>query len=145
MRSEKDSEGSEFSYPERREMPFTAAAVAEELSAKVKDAVASEPEGSVKARLRAAARRIGLPIGRIQDYLYGEVRCPPAHEADRIRAYYKAAQKLLEARHAYEQRRQDILRNNPNLARFVPGPLAVDGITAEAEAATRSELARHRR
>lgn len=144
MISEKDSGRSELSATGSRKMPFTAAAVSEELTSAVKELVQAAPEPSTKARLRSVARHIGLPIGRVQDYLYGEVRCPPAHEADLIRAYYKAAEKLVKARRDYDQLRQRFLSEHPSLARFAPRGLSEDTISAEAEAAATSELARRR-
>jgi len=102
-------------------MPFTAAAVSEEITSAVKVLVKASPGLSVKERLRTLARHIGLPVGRVADYWYGEVRCPPAHEADLIRAYYKAADELVNAKAEHEKRFSDFIRNHPNLAFLVPG------------------------
>lgn len=66
-------------------MAFTAEAVRAELTAHVKDTVRSSPGDTVKERLRSAARVLGIPFGRVQDYWHGEVRRIEAHEADRIR------------------------------------------------------------
>lgn len=126
-------------------MSFTAEAVRERLTEQVKEIVEVSPGNSVKERLRTAARYLGMPFSRVQDYLYGEVRLPPAHEADQIRAYYQAARELVEARNAYEERRSRFLRNHPNFARFVPSALEDDELSAEAGAAAASELARRYR
>lgn len=56
---------------------------------------------SVKARLRATARTMGLPAGRLADFYYREARRVEAHEADRIRACAaKAARRELIRREA---------------------------------------------
>lgn len=123
-------------------MAFTAEAVSAELTASIKTLVEVEPGGTVKERTRSTARHLGMPFGRIRKYFYGEVVCPPAHEADQIRAYYNAAQELIEARKAYEKLRGDFLRDNPSLARFAPGPLKDTDISNAARLAAESELAR---
>lgn len=116
-------------------MAFTAEAVRDELTGNVKALVDSAPGATVKERLRSAARYLGLPFSRVQDYWHGEVRRIEAHEADQIRAYYQAAQELIEARQAYDQLRRDFLQNHPRLSRLVPGPLEADEVSAAAEAA----------
>lgn len=63
----------------------SAAQVRAECSTLVREIVDAAAGFSVKARLRGAARLIGLPIGRVTDFYYREVRRVEAHEADRIR------------------------------------------------------------
>lgn len=111
----------------------TAAAVRAEMIGKVRQLAGTSTETSVKGRLRALARHLGLSPGRTAKYWYGLIPCPPAHEADQIRAYYKAAQELIEARAAYEKRRENFLRDHRNLAFVVPDPIAdVAGATTPA-------------
>lgn len=101
----------------------TAAAVRAEMTGKVRQLAGTSTETSVKGRLRALARHLGLSPGRIAKYWYGLIPCPPAHEADQIRAYYQAAQELIEARAAYEKRRDNFVRDHRNLAFAVPSPI----------------------
>lgn len=126
-------------------MSYTAEAVAQELTGIVKELVHAAPEITVKARLRAVARHIGIPFGRAQNYLYSEIRCPPAHEADQIRAYYESAKQLIEAKNAYENARQEFLGRHPMLGRFAPRSIARSELLAEAEAVASSKLAPSRR
>lgn len=125
-----------------RHMAQAAEAVREKTTAQVRELVRLAPGDSVKSRIGAAARGIGLPACRIAKMWYGLARRIEAHEADQIRAYYKSAQKLIEAREAYEQLRQQLLANRPGLARFVPGPLAEDDVSAAAEVAAASKFGR---
>src|SRR6185437_7035837 len=62
------------------------------------------PEGSVKARLHWAARILGLSVGLVSDFLYGEARRVEAHEADHIRARYDLARQQYRERIAAEDR-----------------------------------------
>jgi len=137
-------EGEKIPSARKDRMAFTAEAVRDELTANIKELVGASPGGTVKERLRSAARYLGLPFSRVQDYWHGEVRRIEAHEADQIRAYYKAAKELIEARADYERRRQEFLRTHPRLARFAPAALAEDEISAEATAAAASELSRRK-
>jgi hypothetical protein len=75
-------------------MTFTADSVRSDLTECVKDTVRNSPGETVKGRLRSAARFLGLPIGRVQDFWYGEVRRIEAHEAIQIR------ERTLEAKRA---------------------------------------------
>ena len=68
---------------------FSPEAVRAELSARIRELVEASPGLTVKARLRAAARALGLPPGRVTRFFYREVRRVEAHEADWIR--YRAA------------------------------------------------------
>lgn len=130
-------------------MPPTAAAARQEATGKIRELAATSTEPSVKGRLRAIARHLGLDVGRVAKYFYGLVSCPPAHEMDRIRAYYSAAQELIEARIAYEKQRESFLRDHPNLAFAVPGPIHAPEAAAPAAAlmahAVAEKSARQRR
>jgi hypothetical protein len=145
MGAEKLSTGADVLLTESCEMQITAAAVAEELTSEVREIVNSEPDTSVKGRLRSAARHLGMPFEKVQNYWYGEIKCPPAHEDRTITAYYKSAQKLIKARREYEALRQSLLEDYPRLARLVPPPLRDTKLSNEAEAAARSELAKDRK
>jgi hypothetical protein len=142
--AENPSEDSESFSNGSREMTFTAQAVSEELTGNVKSLVEASPELSIKGRLRAVSRRIGLPISRIEDYWYGEVRRPPAHEADQIRAYYKSATKLIQARQDYDQFIQEALSSDTRLGLFLPPTLDKSRGEIRAEAAVASEMKRKR-
>lgn len=122
-------------------MSCSAEGVRTELSAAVRDLVASTPGATVKARLRAAARALGLPTGRVTDFYYREVRRVEAHEADRIR--YRAAEAkrremwLAQLEAEYQQRRAEFLDSAPDfMARLVPPAL---GDAREPEATSGKE------
>jgi hypothetical protein len=76
---------------------FTAEAVIADLTLEVRQTVAdaAPPSATVRARLRSAARLLRLPIGRVADWFYGEVRRVEAHEADQIRHYAAEQRKKL--------------------------------------------------
>lgn len=125
-----------FKYrSENSDMAFTAEAVREEMQGHISSLVALVPEGSRKTALSYAARVLGLPFGRVRSLYYGEARRIDAHEADKVRAYVQAAQKLIDARADYERQRLDFLAANPALARFAPGPLPRTQALEEAEQA----------
>ncbi|MGD9613772.1 MAG: hypothetical protein AB7H90_01095 [Alphaproteobacteria bacterium] len=79
-------------------MTFSADAVRSELTEDVKYTVRHSPGETVKARIRSAARALGLPMGRVQDYWYGEVRRVEAHEAIQIKERSLAAKQARLAR-----------------------------------------------
>lgn len=109
---------------ERREMSFTAEAVRSEMRQRVRDITALAPEDSRKAALRFTASVLRLPYDRVRRLFYGEARRVEAHEADQIRAYCEAAQKLIDARAKYEAERAEFLRSaRPSLARLSPPSL----------------------
>ena len=110
--SEKPSEGAEMS--------FTAEAVANEMRGHVGAVVALSPNTNRKAALNFAARVLGLPFSRVKYLFYGEARRIEAHEADRIRAYLKAAEELFLARGEYEAMRRSFVAAHPALARLAP-------------------------
>jgi len=86
-------------------MSFTAEAVRTEMSGRISNVVrVYSPEGSVKARLDWASRILGLSVGRVSDFLYGEARRVEAHEADQIRARYDLAYEQYRARRIAEYR-----------------------------------------
>ena len=107
-------------------MTITADATRAEIRQRVLDIAALAPEDSRKAALRFTASVLGLPFARVKRWYYDEVRRVEAHEADQIRAYFDAAQKLIQARADYEALRREYLATaHPSLARFAPG--ALDG------------------
>lgn len=55
-----------------------------------------------KLALQRAAHALQIPENRVKALFYGEARRIDAHEADNIRAYIKAAEKLIQARAQYE-------------------------------------------
>lgn len=121
---------------------YTPEATRAEMQQRVKDVAAIAPEQGRKAALAYAARLLGLPAGRVKAIYYGEARRIDAHEADQIRAYYQAAQALIEARHDYETRRSNFLRDHPRLAWIYPPALGGGELSAEAAAAAASGLAK---
>jgi hypothetical protein len=134
-----------FFSTEDGKMPFTAEAVREELTGRVRELARTSPEESVKGRLRWLARHIGLPASRIAKYWYGLVPSPPAHEADQIRAYYTAAQELIRARQEYEKRRGELLQTHSRMAFLAPPALCDTAISNEAMAAVETAAARRNR
>lgn len=111
--------------PSERAVSFTVEGVRAEMRQHVRTVADLAPEDSRKAALRFAANVLRLPFARVKAYFYDEVRNVPAHEADQIRAYVEAAEKLIEAKHQYEAIRREYLATaHPSLARFTPGELA---------------------
>ncbi len=78
-----------------------------ELRELVKATVRRSPGLNVRERLRAAARVLRLPVGRVTDWYYGEVRRVEAHEADAIRQFALSARQSEIAR---MERQLDALR-----------------------------------
>jgi hypothetical protein len=77
----------------RRYRPAEAAeAVRNEITGTIRDLVEKAPGGNRKARLTAAARSLGIAVGRVTDFFYGEARRVDAHEADRIRDHARQAE-----------------------------------------------------
>lgn len=120
-------------------MSVTAEAVRVEMQGHLKTVADLAPSTNRKAALAWAARAIGLPPARIRSLFYGEARRVEAHEADQIRAYVKAAEKLLGARQDYEQKRRDFLRDHPNLVRLIPREVRDDALSRAARAAIAEE------
>ncbi len=116
-------------------MSFTAEAVCAEMQGHVQRVAALAPEDSRKAALTFTARVLRLPIARVKALFYGEARRIEAHEADQIRAYVQAAEKLITARADYEALRQQYLAANSDADRAVPGPLARTQTVEDAETA----------
>ena len=114
--SEKSSEQKEFHSPLKGgSMSFTAEAVRLEMSDRVQDVVRRSPGETVKARLNAAARVLGLSVGRVGDFFYGEVRRVEAHEAEQIRANHEVAkqQQLARAEAEYRRLQAEVVREAP--------------------------------
>lgn len=108
-------------------MSFTAEATREEMQQHLRDVVALAPEDSRKTALAFAASLLKLDFERARALYYGRARRIEAHEADQIRAYVQQAETLIQARHEYEQRRQEFLANAPRfMARLAPPALAED-------------------
>lgn len=107
-------------------MSFTAEAVRLEMSERVQETVRFSPGDTVKARLRSAARMLGLSVGRVADYVYGEVRRVEAHEADQIRAYHTEAKRrrLAQLENEYRRLRAEVVAEAPaGLAVLAPPSL----------------------
>ena len=111
---------------ERRHMS-DAATVRDDLFQKVRDVV-SLSDGNRKAAIAFAAKALNLPFDRVRRLYYGQARRIEAHEADQIRAYVAAAEKLIQARADYESQRQAFLKYNPTLCRLVPNAPAADEV-----------------
>ena len=138
---ERRSEVSEFkshNYDFRSEMSdatFTADAVRKEMRGHVEAVASLAPNDSRKAALAFAAKLLRLPFGRARSLYYGEARRIDAHEADQIRAYVAAAQKLIQARADLEALRDEFVAHaSPALACLAPRELAADEVSREAEA-----------
>lgn len=124
-------------------MAFAAETVNAELIGAVKETVSASPGATVKARLRAAARFIGLPIGRVQDYWYGEVRRIEAHEAELIRARARQAKlaKLARLEAEYRKLQAEVVAEAPaGLGWLAPPALGEE--TVELTAPDRAEARR---
>lgn len=118
---------------ERRHMS-DAVAVRDEMQQRVRE-VAALADGNRKAALAFAAKVLSLPFDRVRRLYYGQARRIEAHEADKIRAYVTAAQKLIQARAEYEALRSEFVANaHPALVRLAPRELAEDEVSREAEA-----------
>jgi hypothetical protein len=120
--SEKESESTDSSS-ERKGMTFTADSVNADIRRMVIETVEGVGRGSVKSRLRAAAKLLGLTIGRVRRYHYGEVRHIPAHEAFNIikRAEQAKRDQFERDRIKYEARRLAFANSAPSLlARLLP-------------------------
>lgn len=115
VRSEFPSASADLSSARKdKPMSFTAEAIRVEMTDRVQETVRYSPGSSVKARLTAAARLLGLSVGRVADYVYGEVRRVEAHEADTIRANHEVARKHFLAFEAeYRRKRDEMVRRAP--------------------------------
>lgn len=126
--SEKESASTD-SLSAGKDMTFTAEAVNADIRRLVVETIEGVGHGSVKTRLRAAARSLGLTMGRARRYLYGEVRQIPAHEAFNIikRAEQARLEKFERDRITFEASRFQTLNLAPSrLAWLVPpavGPI----------------------
>lgn len=108
-----------------KQMSFTFEAVRDEMRGHVRAVAALAQEDGCKSALSFASRVLGLPFWRVKKLYYGEANRIDAHEADQIRAYVQAAEKLIQARADYEAKRAQFLAEaHPALGRMVPPPLA---------------------
>lgn len=111
------------------DVTFTAEAVNADIRRMVVETVEGVGHGSIKSRLRAAARLLGLTIGRVRRYHYGEVRLIPAHEAFNIikRAEQAKRDRFERDRIKFEAQRLEFANSAPSyLAWLLPpavGPL----------------------
>jgi hypothetical protein len=109
------SESEEFCSARKERMSFTAEAVNTEITGLVRDIISGSSGETVKARLRSAARSLGLGVSRVADYYYGEVRRIEAHEADQIR--YKAPiaqhEQMLRMHREYMAKRAKVASRTP--------------------------------
>lgn len=94
---------------------------AQVVNAEIRRAVVETIEGirgavSVKARLRTAAKLLGLPVGRVRDFHYNRVRLIPAHEAFQILKLAQEAKRAKFARlqHEYEALRLEMANTAPS-------------------------------
>lgn len=119
-----------------------AAAVRNEMQQRVRE-VAALAEGNRKAALAFAARVLNMDFDRVRRIFYGQARRIEAHEADQIRAYVTAAQKLIQARAEYEALRKEFVTNaHPALVRVSPSKLAEDEVSQAAQEAVVADKAR---
>lgn len=120
---------------ENSKMSFTAEAVRDEMQEHVRAVAALGPADNRKAALQFAAKVLCLPFSRVHCLFYGKARRVEAHEADQIRAYVQATEKLIQARAKYEADRKAFLEAHPSMGRFAPGPLAEPAVPEAAAAA----------
>lgn len=101
---------------------FTAEAVIAALAGEVRQTVAASPGATVRVRLRSTARLLRLPVSRVGDWFYGEVRRVEAHEADQIRHYAAEARRRLARREReYSRIRAELVDHAPaGVARLAP-------------------------
>lgn len=112
-----------------------AATVRDEMQQRVRE-VAALAEGNRKAALAFAAKVLNMPFDRVRRLYYGQARRIDAHEADQIRAYITAAQKLIQARADYEAQRRDYLAHaHPALVCLAPRELGADEVSQAAQEA----------
>lgn len=80
--------------------------------------------GSIKSRVRDAARLLGLPVVRVRDYYYNRVRRIEAHEAFQIIRKAEAAERLQfeRMRISFEARRLARLNSVPSRLAFLVPP-----------------------
>lgn len=121
---------------ENSEMSSAAEAIRSEMRERVRLVAALSPEPRRKAALRFAAMVLRLPHDRVRRLFYGEARRIEAHEADQIRAYVAAAEKLIEARERYEAERRALLAEaHQGVVRLAPRALGSKTLQACEEAA----------
>jgi hypothetical protein len=96
--------------PQTQVRRFTAEAVIDKLRLEVRQTVAASPGATTRARLRSSARLLRLPIGRLADWFYGEVRRVEAQEADQIRHYVRAARRRAEELERRLERQYEAVR-----------------------------------
>lgn len=106
-------------------MTFTADAVNADIRRRVVETISGVREGSVKSRLRAAARFLGLPIDRVRRYHYGEVKRIEAHEAFQIiqRAQQAKRDQFARMQIEYETLRLELANSAPNGLDFLVPPV----------------------
>ena len=91
-------------------------------------------DGNRKAAIAFAARVLHMPFDRVRRIFYRDAARIEAHEADRIRAYVQAAEKLIKARADYEKQRSAYLADaHPALVCLAPGELAEDEVSQAAQ------------
>lgn len=111
-------------WSENSDMSFTVEGSRREMQQHVRAVAGLASDDGIKSALNFAAGILRLPYQRVRALYYGEARRIDAHEADQIRAYVKQAETLIEARHQYENRRQEFLANAPRfMARLAPPAL----------------------
>lgn len=82
---------------------------------------------SVKGRFAYLAKKLGVKVGRVRHYWYGDVRRVEAQEADQIRerAWLAEQERLAQQLRDYEASRREFIDKAPRaLARLVPPSLA---------------------
>jgi hypothetical protein len=106
-------------------MAFTAVSVNAEIRRLVMITIEGMAgDGSVKARLRSAARKLGLSDRRIRGYYHGEVNLIEAHEAFQIihQAQRAKREKLARMQHEYEALRLELANSAPSWLEILVPP-----------------------
>jgi hypothetical protein len=117
-------------------MSFTREATCAEMQGHVARIVSVAPADSRKAAISFAAKVLRISYSRCKKLFYGEPLRVEAHEADQIRAYVTAAQKLIEARDAYDATRREYLclaSSDARLLAKTPDPLPRTPLSEVAE------------
>ncbi len=120
--------GNQFLCVNEHKMPpaeFSAARVNSEIRGMVINTIGGiRGGGSVKSRLRSAARLLGLSVSRVREYHYNRVRRIEAHEAFQIiqRAQQAKRDQFTRMQHEYEALRLELANSAPSRLGFLVPP-----------------------
>jgi hypothetical protein len=103
---------------------FTAEEVNSQIRSMVVDTIGGAGSGSVKSRIREAARRLGLSVDRVREFYYNRVRRIEAHEAFQIikRSEIAKREQFDREQIQYEARRLELVNSTPSWLAFLVPP-----------------------